>query len=185
MPDIENARKNWEQDRWDPDANAWRETNRTIQWEAEQVRKSARAIEAWHASHPVKSLLVRSGLQKKPAQLESLEQERSQAEHFLAGSRTTLEKLERTWSAKRPEYEQKLGNEGRQIEEARENLKVIQKNPDHFAEVFDREHNRFQEKMQQMQERSRKPSKQPEKTPEREPQQDHGRGHDCDDGWSR
>jgi len=129
IPDVERAREIWEHDRWDPDAKAWRETSRTLEWEKEKVGKTEQAIENWYRDHPVKSLLVRAGIQNKPRELESLEQEHSQAERFLQGSQQTLDKLERSWSARQPEYEQKLENEGRQIEEARENLKVIEKNP--------------------------------------------------------
>jgi hypothetical protein len=191
IQDIENAREIWENDRWDPDAKAWRETSRTIEWENQAVAKAAQAVEKWHDDHPVRSFLIDKGLQGKPAELESLEQEHSQAERFLQGSQKTLDKLERAWSDRLPEYEQKLESQGRQIEEARENLKVIAKNPEHFKEVFDREHNQFQERIQQKMSRSAaqrgsSPSRSG-KTPDREkePERDRDRGHDRDDGWSR
>jgi MobA/MobL family len=186
-PDVEHARAIWEQDRWDPDAKAWRETSRTLEWEKEKVQKTERAVEDWYRHHPIKALLVRAGIQGKPRDLESLEQEHHQAERFLAGSQNTLEKLERSWTARQPEYEQKLETQGRSIKEARENLKVIEKNPEHFKEVFDREHNAFQEKAQQRRSKTaqRGSSSRFQKTPEKEPERDPDRGHDRDDGWSR
>ncbi len=190
IPDVENAREIWENDRWDPDAKAWRETSRTIEWETEKVGKTEQAIEKWHDDHPVRSFLIDRGLQEKPAALESLEQEHSQAERFLEGSQRTLDKLENAWSDRQPDYEQKLESQGRQIEEARENLKVIKENPEHFKEVFEHEHNQFQERIQQKMSRAaaqREPPSRSKKTPEREkePERDRDRGHDRDDGWSR
>ena len=192
IPDVKDAREIWENDRWEPGAQAWRETSRTVEWQTEAVDKTAQAVEKWHDDHPVRSFLIDKGLQEKPATLESLEQEHHQAERFLEGSQRTIEKLEHTWSARQPAYEEKLENQGRQIEESRENLKVIQKNPEHFKEVFEREHNQFQERLQQKMSRSaaqRELSSRSQKTPEREkePERDHDRdrGHDRDDGWSR
>ena len=190
VPEIENAREIWENDRWEPGAQAWRETSRTVEWQTEAVNKTAKAVEKWHDDHPIRSFLIDKGLQEKPAALESLEQEHSQAERFLQGSQKTLDKLEHTWSARQPAYEQKLEKEGRQIEEARENLKVIKENPDHFKEFLDHEHNQFQERLQQKMSRSAAQRGSPSrsgKTPDREkePERDRDRDHDRDDGWSR
>ena len=189
-PNVENAREIWENERWEPGAQAWRETSRTIEWQTKAVDKTAQAVEKWHDDHPVRSFLIDKGLQEKPAALESLEQEHSQAERFLQGSQKTLDKLENAWSARQPAYEQKLESQGRQIEEARENLKVIQENPEHFKEVFEHEHNQFQERIQAKMSRAaaqREPPSRSEKPPEREkePERDRDRGHDRDDGWSR
>lgn len=74
---------------------------------------------------------------------------------------------------------------GRQIEEARENLKVIEANPEYFKEVFDRAHNAFQERIQQIFRRAsqqQEPPSRAEKTLERDRDQGHERD---DDGWSR
>ena len=188
VPDIRNAREIWENEPYNQDAKLWRETSRTAKWEAEKVGKTEEAIQDWHKHHPVKSFMVRSGLQNKPAELESLEESLSQVKHFLAKSLDSLEKMERNWTAKLPEYEQKLVKEGERIEEARVNLGVIERNPEHFKEVFDREHNKFQEIMQRVNERSRTaqqrdPETRPGKTPQKEP--DRSRSKDRDDGWSR
>jgi len=190
IPDIRNAREIWENEPYNQDAKAWRETSRTAEWETEKFGKTEQAIQDWHKDHPVKSFMVRSGLQNKPPALESLEQELSQVKRFLASSLDSLEKMERTWTAKQPEYEQSLVKEGERIEEARANLKTIEKNPEHFKEVFDREHKGFQETMQRVHERSRKaqprdPEGRSEKTRNWEPEPDRNRGKDRDDGWSR
>ena len=163
---------------------------RASEWQTEAVDKTAQAVEKWHDDHPIRSFLIDKGLQEKPAALESLEQEHSQAERFLQGSQKTLDKLEHTWSARQPAYEQKLEKEGRQIEEARENLKVIAKNPEHFKEFLDREHNQFQERLQAKMsraaaQRERETPSRSEKTPEREKEPERDRDHDRDDGWSR
>ena len=42
VPEVVNARALWEQDQRDPDANAWRETRKTIEWEAGQVAQERR-----------------------------------------------------------------------------------------------------------------------------------------------
>jgi len=192
IPDLGRAREIWEQDPGDRDAKAWRETSHTLEWETELLAKTANAEKDWHDHHPIRSFLIDKGLQDKPPALESLEQEHSQMKHFVASSQEHLDKLERGWSARQPEYEQKLENEGRQIEEARENLKVIEANPEYFKEVFTREHNQFQERIQQKSSRGaaqRESPSRPEKTPEREKEperdRDRDRGHDRDDGWSR
>jgi len=192
IPDLGRAREIWEQDPGDRDAKAWRETSHTLEWETELLAKTANAEKDWHDHHPIRSFLIDKRLQDKPPALESLEQEHSQMKHFVASSQEHLDKLEHSWSARQPEYEQKLENEGRQIEEARENLKVIEANPEYFKEVFTREHNQFQERIQQKLSRSaaqREPPSRSEKTPEREPdkklERDRDQGHDRDDGWSR
>jgi len=61
--------------------------------------------------------LLQFELQFTPA-LESLEENLSQVKRFLASSLESLEKMERNWTAKLPEYEQKLVKEGERIEEA-------------------------------------------------------------------
>lgn len=192
IPDLGRAREFWEQDPGDRDAKAWRETSHTLEWETELLAKTANAVKDWHDHHPIRSFLLDRGLQDKPPALESLEQEHSQMKLFVASSQEHLDKLEHSWSVRQPEYEQKLEKEGRQIEEARENLKVIEANPEHFKEVFERENNRFQERIQQIFSRAtqqREPPSRAEKTPEREPEKkperDRDRGHDRDDGWSR
>ncbi len=190
IPDLGRAREIWEQDPGNRDAKAWRETSHTLEWETELLAKTANAEKNWHDHHPIRSFLIDKGLQDKPPTLESLEQEHSQMKHFVASSQEHLDKLEHSWSPRQPEYEQKLEKEGRQIEEVRENLKVIEGNPEYFKEVFTREHNQFQERIQAKMSRAaaqREPPSRSEKTPEREkePERDRDRGHDRDDGWSR
>lgn len=129
IPDVRNAREIWENEPYNRDSKAWRETSRTAEWETEKVGRTEQAIQDWHRQHPVKSFLVRSGLQNKPPALDSLEQELSQAKRFLAGSLDSLEKMEQNWTLKRPEYENSLTKEGERIEEARANLKTIEEEP--------------------------------------------------------
>jgi len=190
IPDIKNSREIWENDPREQDAKAWRETTHTLEWQTELLAKKAHAVEDWHDDHSIRSFLIDKGLQDKPPALETLEQEHSQLKQFVTSSQEHLDKLEQSWSDRQPEYEQKLENEGRQIEEARENLKVIEGNPEHFKEVFEREHNQFRERIQQKLSRGaaqRESPSRPDKTPEREkePERDRDWGHDRDDGWSR
>lgn len=67
---------------------------------------------------------------------------------------------------------------------------VIERNPEHFKEVFGREHKGFQEKVQRVQERSRKaqprdPETRPGKMQQKESERGHDRSNNRDDGWSR
>ena len=61
IPQIKDARALWEQDQWDPDAKAWRETRSTIDWETKQLTNASQAVEDWHRTHPVQSLIIRAG----------------------------------------------------------------------------------------------------------------------------
>jgi len=195
IPDIKNSREIWESELYNPDAKAWRETSRTAEWETEKVSRTERAVQDWYQQHPIKSFMMRSGLQNKPPALESLEQELSQAKQFLAGSLNSLEKMEQNWNLKRPEYDQSLVKDGEKIVEARANLKPIDENPEHFKTVFDRESKAFDERIQQrlemgrkaQQERDREKPKENPRDREPEPDRDRGRGRgkDRDDGWSR
>jgi MobA/MobL family len=132
IPDVTNARAYWEQDQWDADAKAWRETLKTIEWETGQVARAAAAIEEWHRKHPVQSLAIRTGLKKPPADLRRLEQTHSESTRFLEGSQRRVAALERTWSANKPAYERKLELEGKEIIQAKKFLGVIDSNKDHF-----------------------------------------------------
>ena len=168
IPQIEYARAIWEKDPWDPDAKAWRETRNTIQWETEQVDKSAQAVEGWHREHPVQSLVLRTGLKQKRHDLKWLEQEHAKNVRFLAGSEKRLGQLERGWLQKRPEYEQQLERQAESIQEARQALKVIEDNPQHFQKVFAREEQASRQRLQAREQEDRRR------------QRDRGRG-----GWSR
>src|SRR3954449_12309002 len=64
IPNVENARAYWEQSQWDPDAKAWRETLKTIEWESSQVARGTAAIQEWRRKHPVQTLALRTGLKK-------------------------------------------------------------------------------------------------------------------------
>ena len=114
IPQIEDARAHWEQDQWDPDAKAWRETRNAIDWQTKQLTKAAQAVEDWHRTHPVQSLIIRAGLKKTPTDLQSLEQRSGENARFLEGSQRRLEELEQAWSKKQPQYEQQSsGKESR------------------------------------------------------------------------
>jgi len=63
VPDVENARAYWEQSPWDPDAKAWRETIKTIEWGTGQVTRA-----------PAQGARHSSGVKKAPADLQRLEQ---------------------------------------------------------------------------------------------------------------
>ena len=138
VPDIENARAYWEQDQWDPDAKAWRETRKTIEWETGQVARSAAAIEEWRRKHPVQALALRSGLKKPPADLQRLEQTHAETVHFLEGSQRRLAELEQAWPKKRLAYQQQLEREGEEIRKAKRFLGVIEANPDHFQKFLEK-----------------------------------------------
>ena len=167
IPRIENARKIWEQDQWEPDAKSWRETRNSLEWETAGVDKSAKALQEWHREHPVQSLVLRTGLKQKPHDLKWLEQEHAHNVQFLAESKRRLEKLEQDWLRKCPTYEQQLARQGEYILEARQSLKVIEDNPQHFQEVFQREDRAFQQGLQARKQEDRR-------------NRDRGRG-----GWSR
>jgi len=163
VPDVENARALWERDQWDPDAKAWRETLKTIDWEMNQVARAAAAVEEWHRKHPVQSLVLRTGLKKPPADLQRLAQMHAESTRFLQGSQRRLEELEQAWPKKRLIYQQQLEQEGEEIRKAKKCLRVIEGNPEHFRKVWKREEQAFQN---------------------RERAQRRGRG-DRDHGWSR
>ena len=67
---------------------------------------------------------------------------------------------------------------GKEIEEARVNLKTIGRNPEHFKAFFDREGKAFAEKLQQRLELGRKAQlqRESEKSKDRGPERDRGRG---------
>lgn len=136
IPDPANARALWEQDPRDSDAKTWRETLRTIEWETEQVAKSARAIEEWHRKHPVQALAQRTGLKKSPADLRRLEQTYAENTRFLEGSQRRLAELEQAWPKKRLVYQQQLQREGIEIRTARTFLGVIDRHPEHFQKFW-------------------------------------------------
>jgi hypothetical protein len=130
VPAVENARAYWEQDQWDPDAKAWRETRKTIEWETGQVvRAAAAAIEEWRQKHPIQALALRTGLKKAPADLQRLEQTHAKSIRFLEGSHRRLAELERAWSAARPAYERKLELESKEITLAKRYMGVIDATP--------------------------------------------------------
>ena len=98
--------------------------------------------------------------------------------------------MEKNWNLKRPQYEQRLVKHGKEIEEARVNLKTIGRNPEHFKAFFDREGKAFAEKIQQRLELGRKAQEQrdrekpKDKTRGWEPDRGYGKGRDGG-GWSR
>jgi hypothetical protein len=144
VPDVENARALWEHDQWDPDAKAWRETHKTIEWETSHVARVAAAVEEWHRKHPVQSLVLRTGLKKPPAALQRLAQAHTESMRFLQGSQRRLEELEQAWPKKRLIYQQQLEQEGEEIRKAKRFLGVIEGNPEHFGKVWKREEQAFQ-----------------------------------------
>ena len=119
VPDVANARAYWEQDQWDADAKAWRETLKTIEWETGQVARAAAAIEEWRRKHPVQALAIRTGLKKPPADLQRLEQTHAETVRFLEGSQRRLAELEQAWPKKRLAYQQQLELEGEEIRKAK------------------------------------------------------------------
>jgi hypothetical protein len=156
IPEVENARAIWEQDTRDPDASAWRETRRTIEWETQHADQSAQAVAGWHKAHPVKSLILRTGLLKPPDALQQLEQRYGHAVRFLEGSQGRLQELEQAWTKKQVIYQQQLERQGTEIQEARRHLQVVAQNPEHFQQVWEREDQIFrQERRDQEQRRSR------------------------------
>jgi hypothetical protein len=167
IPQVENARKIWENDHWNPDSKAWRETRSSIQWETGKVEKNAKAVQDWHGKHPVQSLVLRTGLKQKPRDLQWLEQEHASSVRFLTGSQKSLAGLEQRWLETRPDYERKIERQGQSIQEAREALKVIKDNPQHFQKVFQREAQASERRFQEQEKR-------------RNQEHDRDRG-----GWSR
>jgi hypothetical protein len=159
IPQVENARKIWERDQWNPDAKAWRETRSSIQWQTGKVDATAKAVQEWHGKHPVQSFVLRTGLKQKPQDLQWLEQEHASSQRFLAGSQKSLAELEQRWLEKQPDYERQIERQGQSIQESRQALKVIADNPQHFQKVFQREaqasERRFQEQEQQRRSRDR------------------------------
>ena len=139
IPQVEDARMLWEQDQWDPDAKAWRETRNTIDWETKQLAKADQAVEDWHHAHPLQSLVIRAGLKKTPTDLQWLEQRSGENSRFLGGSQRRLEEFEQAWSKKQPQYERQLERESEQIREAQKYLRVIEENPEHFQKIWQRE----------------------------------------------
>jgi hypothetical protein len=166
VPDVADARALWERDQWDPDAKAWRETLKTIEWETGQVARAAAAIEEWRQKHPVQALALRAGLKKPPADLRRLEQTHAESIRFLEGSQRRLAELERAWSTNRPAYERKLELEGKEIIQAKRFLGVIDGNNAHFRQLWRHEDWAFREQAQ------------------REDRRIRGRGRDPS-GWSR
>jgi hypothetical protein len=139
VPDVANARAIWERDPWDPDAKAWRETVKTIEWETNQVTRASAAVAEWRRQHPVRSLALRTGLTKPPAGLQRLEQTHAESMRFLQGSQRRLKELEQAWPQKRLAYEQKLEQEGKEIRQAKRFLGVIEAHAEHFRKLSQRE----------------------------------------------
>jgi len=143
IPQVENARVLWEQDQWDSDAKAWRETRKTIDRESQRVVQIARDIETWRRSHAVQSFGLRMGLLQKPGDLDRLEQEYANSVRFLKGSQRRLKELEQAWFNNRGVYQQKLERQGEEILQARRSLGVIEENRDHFQQLWQREDQSF------------------------------------------
>jgi hypothetical protein len=139
IPDIANARALWEQDQWDPDAKAWRETRKTVEWETNQVVRAGAAVAEWHRQHPVQSLALRTGLKKPAAELQRLDQTHAENIRFLEGSQRRLAELEQAWPKKRLVYVQQLEREGEEIIKAKRFLGVIDAYPEHFQKFWERE----------------------------------------------
>lgn len=161
VPAVANARAIWEQDQWNPDAKAWRETVNTNKWETGQVARSSPAIEDWHRKHAMQSLAIHTGVGEAPGELQRLEETYPQNVHFLAGSRRRLAELEQAWPKKRLVYQQQLAREGEEIRKAKRYLGVIDSHSQHFQKLWPQE-----DLALRAQRRSR--------------EQDRGRG-----GWSR
>jgi hypothetical protein len=139
IPDPENARALWERDQFDPDAKAWRETLKSIEWETAQVAKNAAAIEEWRRQHPVQVLAMRTGLKKPPADLRRLEQTHAESVRFLQGSQRKLADFEEAWPTKRLAYENRLKGEAIEITTAKTFLGVIEAHPEHFRKFWQNE----------------------------------------------
>ena len=152
IPQVENARAVWEQDQWDPEAKAWREIHHTIDRESQRVVQIARDIETWRRSHAVQSFAFRAGLLQKPGDLDldRLEQEHANGVRFLEGSQRLLKELELAWFRNRGVYQQQLERQGEEIRKARRLLGVVEKNRDHFQQLWQREHQSFLQKMQDL-----------------------------------
>jgi hypothetical protein len=160
IPDPRDARALWERDRYDPEANAWRETRNCIERETHETRKAARAMEDWHAEHPVQSLMLRTGLKKTPTDLAWLQQQHATNVKFLEGSQRRLQEHEENWGAKkRVQYQQQLEREVAEIRSARRSLEIIDKHPDHFRQLWEREEQAFKRVQQQQRERSQRRSR--------------------------
>ena len=136
VPNVAHARGYWEQDEWDPEAKAWRETRKTIEWETGQVARGAAAIEEWRRKHPVQALGIRAGLKKPPADLQRLEETHAESIRFLEGSHRRLAELEQAWPKKRLVYQQQLEQEGEAIRKAKRYLGVIDAHPEHFQRFW-------------------------------------------------
>jgi phenylacetate-coenzyme A ligase PaaK-like adenylate-forming protein len=120
------------------------------------VDQSAQAVAGWHKAHPVKSLILRTGLLKPPGALQQLEQRYGHAVRFLEGSQGRLQELEQAWTKKQVVYQQQLEREGAEIQEARRHLQVVVQNREQFQQVWKREDQSFcQERRDQEQQRSR------------------------------
>lgn len=155
IPQVENARVLWEQDQWDSDAKAWRETRTAIDRESQRVVQIARDIETWRRSHAVQSFGLRMGLLQKPGDLERLEQEHANSVRFLEGSQRRLKELEQAWFNNRGVYQQKLERQGDEIRQARRFLGVMEKNRDHFRNLWQREDRSFLHDLERNQRRDR------------------------------
>jgi hypothetical protein len=136
IPQVENARMLWEQDPWDSDAKAWRETRNTMDRESQPVVQITGDIEAWRRSHAVQSFGFRVGLLQKPGDLGRLEQEYANSVRFLEGNQRRLEELEQAWFNNRGVYQQKLERQGDEIRKARRLLGVMEQNQDYFQQLW-------------------------------------------------
>ncbi len=148
IPRVESARAIWEKDPWDQEAKAWRETRNIIDWESQGVNKSMQAIEDWSRAHPWQSLALRVGIMKTPVELGRLERQYAQNLRLLKGTHQRLERLEQTWEQKQPAYERQLERRAASIQAARENLRVISENPEHFQKLWDQEARAVQQEQQ-------------------------------------
>jgi hypothetical protein len=155
IPQVANARMLWEQDQWDSDAKAWRETRNTIGRENQRVVQIARDIEAWRRSHALQSFGLRVGLLQKPGDLGRLEQEYANSVRFLEGSQRRLEELEQAWFNNRGVYHQKLERQGDEIRKARKFLRVMEQNQDHFQRLWQREDRSFLRDLRDLESRRR------------------------------
>lgn len=172
VPQMEDFRAQWEQ------SSGWNETRAALISHTQAVDRTSEAVDKWHQEHRVQSFLVERGLRNPPVELQAKQDEYLKSLYHQENSQKWLAALEQRWTTEQPEYERKIESEAQVIQEARGKLKVIDDHPEHFKQVFEREHQAWRDKQP-------KQERQPERKPEPQRGHDRGRDHERDDGWSR
>jgi hypothetical protein len=138
-----DARSYWEKHETQKEAVEWRQAHRDIAFYAKKLEQATKSVADWLKAHPVKSLLVNTGVSARPPELNLREEERDHAHRSLESARDRVAEIERQWrdgkSELRLHMDEVVLNHSAAIQQARSYLEAIIELRDRFEAFMARE----------------------------------------------